>query len=225
MNVEVYWSHSFLPDLVRPDGLVFDFGVNDGGFSRLMAPKCRRVVGFEPDPAWEGEHVLPANVRVTAKALAARAGTIPFHVNQALCSSMHYAEPTAREVQVEAVTLETALALEPEGRIDLLKMDIEGEEVDVLLSAPAAVFSRVVQMTVEFHDFLDPSSVPAIREVIQRMRGFGFYAVRFSFRSYGDVLFVNRRLAPLSAWQRLWLPLRFKYLRGLGRAASRLLPS
>lgn len=222
MNVQVYWSHSFLPDLVRQDGLVFDFGVNDGGFARLMAPKCRMVVGFEPDPAWEGQHVLPANVRVTPKALAARAGTIPFHVNQALCSSMHYAEPNAREVHVEAVTLEAALALEPGGRIDLLKMDIEGEEVEVLLHAPAAVFARVVQMTVEFHDFLDPSSLPGIRQVIERMRGLGFHAVRFSFRSYGDVLFVNRRLAPLGAWQRLWLTVRFKYLRGLARAASRL---
>jgi FkbM family methyltransferase len=225
VNVEVYWSHSFLPSLVRRDGIVFDFGVNDGGFSRLMAPKCRVVVGFEPDPAWQGRHELPANVRVTPKALAARAGTIAFHVNQDLCSSMHYAEPNAREVRVEALTLEAALASEPDGRIDLLKMDIEGEEVDVLLNAPEAAFSRVVQMTVEFHDFLDPSSTPAIREAIRRMRGFGFHSVRFSFRSYGDVLFINRRLAPLNVWQRLWLRLRFKYLRGLRRAAFRLLPS
>ena len=225
MKVEVYWSHSFLPELVRPDGLVFDFGVNDGGFSRLVASRCRTVIGFEPDPAWQGVQVLPANVRVVPMALAARAGPIAFHVNAALCSSMHYAETNAREVQVEAVTLAEAFALEPDGRIDLLKMDIEGEEVDVLLGAPAAALARVAQMTVEFHDFLDPSSVPRIRAVIQRMRGLGFHVVCFSFRSYGDVLFVNSRLVPLSLWQRLWLSVRFKYLRGLSRAASRQLPS
>ena len=225
MNVEVYWCHSFLPDLVRPDGLVFDFGVNDGGFSRLVAPKCRAVVGLEPDPAWESRYALPANVRVIPKALAARAGMMPFHVNEGLCSSMRYAEANAREVQVEAMTLDAALALEPEGRIDLVKIDIEGEEVDVLLRAPAAVFARMVQVTVEFHDFLDPSSLPRIRQVIQRMRGLGFHAVCFSFRSYGDVLFVNRHFVPLSAWQRLWLTVRFKYLRGLARAASRLVTS
>lgn len=225
MNVEVYWSHSFLPGLIRRDGLVFDFGVNDGGFSRLVAPKCRMVVGFEPDPAWSGKLVLPGNVRLLQKALAARAGMLPFHVNAGLCSSMHYAEPGARVVEVEAVTLETALALEPEGRIDLVKMDIEGEEVDVLLQAPAALFSRVAQMTVEFHDFLDPSRARAIRSVIERMRGLGFHAVCFSFRTYGDMLFVNRNLVPLSGWDRAWLLLRFKYIRGLARVATRLLKS
>jgi len=224
VNVQVYWSHSFLPDLVRRDGLVFDFGVNDGGFSRLIAPKCRAVVGFEPDPAWHGRHDLPDNVRVVPKAVAARAGSISFHVNQGLCSSMHYAEPTARDVQVDAVTLESALAIEPEGRIDLLKMDIEGEEVDVLLQAPPQLFSRIVQMTVEFHDFLDPGRVPDIRAAIARLQGLGFTTFCFSFRSYGDTLFVNRNLIALSPWQRIWLVARFKYLRGLARLLSRLLP-
>lgn len=222
MNVEVYWSHSFLPDLVRRDGLVFDFGVNDGGFSRLVAPRCRAVVGFEPDPEWYGRYDLPDNVRVVPKAVAARAGTIPFHVNDTLCSSMHFAAPSARDVQVEAVTLETALAIEPEGRIDLMKVDIEGEEVNVLLQAPPHLFSRIAQMTVEFHDFLDVSRVADIQAVITRMQELGFFAVCFSFRSYGDTLFVNRNLITLSSWQRFWLVARFKYLRGVGRVIGRL---
>ena len=46
MNVETYWSHSFLPELVRPTGVVFDFGVNGGGFSELMSPRCRVVIGL-----------------------------------------------------------------------------------------------------------------------------------------------------------------------------------
>jgi FkbM family methyltransferase len=225
VNVQVYWSHTFLPDLVRPDGLVFDFGVNDGGFSRLLAPKCRAVVGFEPDPAWHGRHDLPANVRVMPQAVAAKAGTIPFHVNHALCSSMHFTDSDARAVEVEAVTLEAALAMEPEGRIDLVKMDIEGEEIEVLMQAPPQVFARIAQITVEFHDFLDPGRVPDIEAVIARLEGLGFFAVCFSFRSYGDTLFVNRNLLPLSPWDRFWLVARFKYLRGAGRLVTRLIGS
>ena len=221
MRVDMYWSHSYLPELVRPDGLVFDFGVNDGGFSRLIAPKCRKVIGFEPDPNWKGKLSLPNNVRLLPKALAARVGTLKFHVNANLCSSLIHSEEDAQTVDVEAVTLTEALDEEPNGRIDLLKMDIEGEEIAVLLDAPAKLFNRVVQMTIEFHDFLDASSVPAIHAVIERMRGLGFYAVRFSSRSYGDLMFVNCNLAPLSAWQRAWLLVRFKYLRGFGRIARR----
>lgn len=221
MNVEVYWSHSFLPELIRPDGLVFDFGVNDGGFSRVVAPRCRTVIGFEPDPTWHDRLALPANVRVIAKALAAHAGHHRFHVNAQKCSSMHFADIAATTVEVEAVTFGEALALES-GRIDLVKMDIEGEEVAVLLDAPADLFTRVAQMTVEFHDFINPGQLPDIRRAIARMADLGFDAVCFSFRSYGDVLFINRRLVPLSPIQWAWMIARFKYLRGAARAAGRL---
>ena len=224
MTVTVYWSHSFLSDLIRPDGLVFDFGFNDGGFTRLLAPKCKRVIGFEPDPRWQNRQSLPDNAHLEQKALAARRGKLRLHVNKEWqCASLHYAESDANAVEVEAVTLEEALGLEPEGRIELIKMDIEGEEVAVLMGAPKELFSRVAQMTVEFHDFLDPASIPAIRKVIARMRSLGFYVFCFSWRSHGDLLFVNCKLAPLGLFQRLWLLARYKYIRGVGRVLKRQL--
>src|SRR5262245_15796133 len=105
MNVAYYWCHSFLPDLIRPDGVVFDFGVNDGGFTRLVAGRCRRVVGLEPDPSWQGQLKLPENVTLVPKALAAKSGALKFHVNQELCSSLHYAGESAETVEVQAITL------------------------------------------------------------------------------------------------------------------------
>jgi FkbM family methyltransferase len=221
MNVETYWSHSFVPSLVRADGVVFDLGVNDGGFARLMAPRCREVIGYEPDPRWRGAIDVPANVRIEAKAIAAKPGTVSFHVNPRLCSSSHYTEPGARTIDVEAVTLEQALAAQPSGPIDLLKMDIEGEETAVLLQAPEEALRRVAQLTVEFHDFLDQRSVPDIRAAIARLRRLGFVAFCFSFRSYGDMLFLNRALVPLAWWQRVYLLARFKYLRGAARVLAR----
>lgn len=224
MNVQLYWCHSFFADLIRPDGVVFDFGVNDGGFARLVAPHCRRVIGFEPDPTWGGGRLsLPPNVLIVPKAVAAKSGTIPFHVNEGMCSSLHFAEAETKTVEVEAVTLADALAMEPGSRIDLIKMDIEGEELAILDSAPAELFARVAQMTVEFHDFLDPASVPAIRAVIARMEGMGFHAIRFSWNSYGDLLFINQRLVPLSTSQRAWVRLRHKYARGVARVMRRML--
>ena len=107
MNVATYWSHTFLPDLIRADGVVFDFGVNDGGFSRLVAPRCFKVIGFEPDPAWHEPHELPENVLVLPKALAATAGKLPFHLNREKCSSLHYTDATATTVDVPAITLDT----------------------------------------------------------------------------------------------------------------------
>jgi FkbM family methyltransferase len=221
MRVDLYWSHSFMPSLIRPDGVVYDFGMYDGGFARLVAPLRARILGFEPDPSWHGKLSLPSNVRVIPKALAARPGRVRFNINPETCSSLHFTDVTSETVDVEALTLNDALALEPASRIDLIKMDIEGEELAVLADAPADLFARVVQMTVEFHDFLDPKSLPAIRAVIARLRRLGFHAIRFSFRSYGDVLFINKTLAPLSLWQRAWITLRYKYARGLARIVRR----
>lgn len=223
MHVNEYWSHSFIMDRVKPDGIVFDFGVNDGGFAKLVATRCRRVIGFEPDPSWRGRWNLPDNVIVHPMALAGKKGTLAFHVNPESCSSLHYTEAGAHTVEVEAITLAEALAMEPDGLIDLIKMDIEGEELTVLQTAPPELFDRVAQMTVEFHDFMDPSSLPRVREVIARMRSLGYYAFCFSWRSHGDLLFLHRRLVPLSLWQRFWLLFRFKYLRGLLRIIRRTL--
>jgi FkbM family methyltransferase len=212
-----------LPWLICRDGVVFDFGVYDGGFSRRVAPLCKRVVGFEPDPSWQGKLSLPDNVRVMPQALAVQAGTLRLHVNRKMCSSLHYADVDAAGIEVAAISLEQALALEPSERVELVKMDIEGEEVEVLNGASQRLFDRIVQMSVEFHDFIDPSSLPGIRATIARIEGYGFLALKFSWRSYGDVLFVNRRLAPISLLDRIYLVGFHKYARGIARVAGRLM--
>lgn len=213
-----------MPGLIRRDGLVFDFGVNCGGFAERVAPLCRKVIGFEPDPSWRGRyHHLPANVTLIEKAVAAERGVLKLHVNPTQCSSLHHAEGGAVAAEVEAITLADALEMDTASRIDLIKMDIEGEELAVLQNAPAELFERIAQMTVEFHDFLDPESVPAIQRVIARMEGLGFVAFRISWRSYGDMLFVNRRLEPLSAWQTFYLGVWHKYSQGIWRMLSRRL--
>lgn len=223
MNVETYWGHTFLPDLIRPDGVAFDFGVNSGGLARLIAPRCRRVIGFEPDPTWHGKLVLPDNVDLRPLALAARRGTVELNVNPATCSSLHYGDPQGARIAVSSMTLEDALALAPAGRIELVKIDIEGEEVAVLNEAPQAALHRIAQLTVEFHDFLDPASLPGIRAAISRMRSLGFAAFKFSARSYGDMLFVNRALEPLSWADRAYLIAVHKYARGASRVLGRAL--
>jgi FkbM family methyltransferase len=221
MRLASYCNHTFLPDLINPDGIVFDFGVNYGGFSGAVAPLCRRVIGFEPDPIWQGRLSLPDNVHVAPMALAAQRGRVHLRLNRKSCSSLHYSDPDAESVEVEAITLEDALGIDPEARVDLVKMDIEGEEVPVLLDAAPKVFERVAQITVEFHDFLDPESLPAIRSVIDRLERLGFVAIRFSWRSYGDMLFVNKLLAPLWVWERVSLKVLHKYGRGIGRIIAR----
>lgn len=189
-----FWCHTYLQDRIRPTDTIFDFGFNYGGFSQVVAPFCRRVIGYEPNLFWNDQRpALPANVVVVNKAIAATRGIFSLHLdpNGGPRSSLHVvaATPDALTVDVEAVTLAEALAAEPLNRIGLIKLDIEGEELTVLQRVPAEALARVAQMTVEFEDFHDES---AIQSVVRRMRELGFWVVKFSWTNYGDVLFVNK---------------------------------
>lgn len=221
MFVEQYWSHSYIPHLIRPDGVVIDLGFYGGGFAARVASRCRRVVAFEPDPRCQTVPVALTNVLVIPKAIGRTNGLRKLSVNTDRCSSFHHFDAASREFEVETVTLADALRLVASERIDLVKMDIEGEELAVLSSAPASAFERVVQLTVEFHDFLDPQSVPEIRSVIARMESFGFAVLRFSWTNYGDILFVNQNLVRMIRGERIWMLARYKYLRGFGRLVRR----
>jgi hypothetical protein len=71
--------------------------------------------------------------------------------------------------EVRAVTLDALLADEP--RIDVLKLDIEGAEVEILRSASAATFARVDSIRLEYHDGQS-------RDLAQLLMGLGFVVER-----------------------------------------------
>lgn len=225
MQIGEFWSHTFLQDRIRPSDTVFDIGTNYGGFAAAVSPYCKRVIGYEPNPFWNGNRPsLPANVNVVTMAVAAHKGAFPLHVepNGGPRSSFHaaVAVPGASSVMVDAITFAEALAAVPSGRIGLVKLDIEGEELAVLQHAPAELLSRIAQMTVEFEDFHGEN---AIRSVIARMKRLGFWVVKFSWRNHGDILFVNNRLEPMSFLQHATIILVYKYWRGFLRAARRMM--
>ena len=75
------------------------------------------------------------------------------------------------------MTLEAFCAEHSIDRIDLVKMDIEGAELDVFDTISSLLLQRIVQMTVDFHDFLQPADIPRIEAVIRRLRREGFWTL------------------------------------------------
>jgi FkbM family methyltransferase len=224
MRVGSFWCHTFLLDLIRPNGTILDFGANYGGFSEMAAALCARVIGFEPNPYWQKNMVsLPKNVIVVRKAIAAKRGTCSFYLEDkgGTNSSLHKRnEEQKQTVNVETITLEDAIALQPAERVELIKIDIEGEELALLQTASAEALQRAAQITVEFEDY---HGVAAIRSAIRRMKSLGFWTVRFSWRNYGDVLFVNKMMEPLGIIQRANVILVHKYGRGILRMMNRFI--
>lgn len=77
-------------------------------------------------------------------------------------------------------------------RVDLVKMDIEGAEIDLFNRSSDEELQSLMQITVEFHDFIYPEQSPSVAAIRKRMESIGFWVLPFSLDNT-NVLFVNRK--------------------------------
>jgi FkbM family methyltransferase len=195
--VNVY-THSFFEELIGPHGTVLDLGANVGKFATLITERypCR-CVAVEPAP--NEFRQIPSDARIQAHNLAVcgQPGEVVLNLTaNSECNSLgkvpghNYTD----SVRVRAVTLDDALKLVSADQVSLLKLDIEGSEIDVLGTADPAVLRRFDQITVEFHDCYDMTPEPVVRDTIRKVRDAGFHVLCFyrGPRRHIDVLFVNR---------------------------------
>jgi FkbM family methyltransferase len=206
-------GHSFLP--LPREGVVLDLGYNLGRFAAHVSNDyAARVLALEPD---RGLDCQPANASIEVRQVALGDGSptsLAFNEN-ADASTVFVGR---RSAVVETVRLETLL--QELDRVDLVKLDVEGAEVSALMSVDAAELARVSQLTVEFHDFLEPALGPSVATAKARLRDEGFYELRLS-RDNSNVLYVNAERVPLSRATRAWLIVRYRYLSGALRVLRR----
>jgi len=219
-------GHSFLPRGLGPGAVALDAGANLGAFALPLQRRCGcRVVCVEPVPAL-ADALAAQGLAVERVALAAADGEAALTLYRGTCASL---QPLARDdrvatLAVPAMTLATLLRRLELQQIALLKLDIEGPESALLLTAPAELLQAVGQITVEFHDFLEPALAPQVDAAIARLAGLGFAVFRFS-RDRSDLLFVNRTQQPLGPLARFYLRHPYRLLRGALRNLARRLPA
>jgi len=102
----------------------------------------------------------------------------------------------ADQLDVPCVDLSTVIC-ELGGRVDLLKLDIEGAEIGVLETASASDLASCGQLTVEFHDTRPPLTRRDVDRVCCRMCCEGFTILNADWPSLNDMLFVNLKMMPL----------------------------
>jgi FkbM family methyltransferase len=123
---------------VLKEGSTFvDVGANIGYFtgiaSRLVGP-TGTVLAFEPMPAalrlLQMNTASQSNVTIFPMALSDKKGTATFYVRKKGDMSSLSHDPGATPIPVTVGTLDESLA--NQARIDLIKIDVEGSELDVL---------------------------------------------------------------------------------------------
>ncbi|MGO9899325.1 MAG: FkbM family methyltransferase [Solirubrobacteraceae bacterium] len=217
-------GHSFLAAPISPTSVVVDLGVNEGEFALAMIESfgCS-VVGIEPVPDLFAALPRLDRLAVDPFAVTATGDSVTLYLNRSRTAATidaRLSEAAAPSVQVEGITLAGLLDRHRLDRAPLVKIDIEGAELEVFENASIATLQRVDQFTVEFHDFLDPQLAEPVRRAKQRLRSAGFAEFALGLDNQ-DVLFVNRARIPFGPVQRAAAALTHKYPRGVRRQLDR----
>jgi len=173
-------GHTVFVEPLRPGAVVVDLGANRGEFSRQMeAIFDARCYVVESNPILAARLEQDGAYTVWKCAVAGSERSVSFHLanNNEASSILELTERSVHSggvretVEVEAKTLETLLAEIGCRCVDLVKMDIEGAEVEVLRTVPTSVLRRIGQITAEFHahEELGFDIRQGIEEVIDRI--------------------------------------------------------
>ena len=172
-----------------------------------------RCFAIEPSPEVFEKIETNGSVRKFLFALAGKPGELELHIGaNSVATTLHKASngKYLATVRVPARTLEAFCRETSIECVDVLKMDIEGEELAVLESCSDAFLQGIGQITVEFHEWLGQGTAADVRRIIARLRALGFFEFNMGRTVYCDVLFVNGRYMSrtdyLVAWLNLWIP-------------------
>lgn len=224
MKIQRVCGHTFVKDLMVKPAMVFDCGANHGEFSKWISANADAIIhGFEPDPRlFPALPALP-NVYFHNFAVSGTGDPLTLYLGETRCSSAYIPEKSEQEsISVKSVKLDTFCSEQSIDYIDLLKIDVEGAEIDILENLQIEYLGKIAQITVEFHDFLKKSDIPRIRNVIAKLRRCNFHCIRFSHYDYSDVLCINKSIHKLK-WHEIIRLQISKYFKGLKRMVRRKL--
>jgi len=212
-------GHTFVGTWLTDGGNVVDLGMNQGNFARAIHKQYNcNVVGVEANPFLASGFNEPGGPQCFNLAISARKGKVRFFIdpgNSEAGSLLAVDEKLAQSVEVEGIPFTEFYAARGAKDVDLLKIDIEGAEIDLFESVEPSIFAHTKQICVEFHAFLHPQHLPAIRSIITRMQAAEFYCCDFSTK-YLDVLFANKKLEPISRINEAQI-IGYKYVTGAMR--------
>jgi FkbM family methyltransferase len=201
-------GHSFVPAPIGRRSIVVDLGAHLGEFSeQIVSHFGCRCIAVEANPKLFESVRAIKGIEPVFGAISHNDGTASFYLsdNPEASTLIRENDTTTGAVTVPTYRLQTILNRHSVGRVDLLKVDIEGAEAQLLLTTPRDVLRSIDQISVEFHDFCGLVSSEEIARIRKRLNRCDFQELCFDDL---NSLFVRRDadgIGRLRLWYLYWI--------------------
>lgn len=172
-------EHTFFDDLLRDEIIVVDLGACKGEFIEEFNNlyNVKKAILIEANPT-NFSQLKPKPNYVLYNNLISNINDVEIifyeDTNSPYNGSYVFNYFNGIEHKLKTKTLETLMLENNIDYIDILKVDIEGSEYDVMPSISDETYSKIGQITIEFHDFIDNSLKEKTQNIINRLNGLGF---------------------------------------------------
>jgi len=171
-------EHTYYDNLLSENPVLIDLGSCKGAFAKHFYEKfpSSTIILLEPSKSNFSEiHLSGERITKHHAAISSETGkSITFYedLNSEQNGSILF--NYFKGVPYEVPTFSLEELARPFEKIDLVKMDVEGAEWDCLLNTEENTLQKIRQLTVEFHDFIDPSLAIKSQQVVERLISLGF---------------------------------------------------
>lgn len=175
-------EHSFYDDKFGSEITIIDLGACRGEFINSMdrVYKVKKAVLVEANPVLFKQLSNKENYVLYNNAAAKDDDTvITFYEDPkaAYVGSCVFNYFNGIQHKLKSISLETLIKSNDIDIVDLLKIDVEGSEYEILENISEDVLQKINQITVEFHDFIDPKLKVSTQKIIDRMEASGYKSI------------------------------------------------
>jgi FkbM family methyltransferase len=208
-------DHTFMSLDKKKKLTILDFGSNKGGFYRsavkIFGDDIDKYIGVEPNITLYNKYLKSLN---NDKSIFYNNAISPvnnieinfFEFESAIeCGNTIGGEflnwgGKLNEYKIKTINLDHIIKTNYITEIDFLKIDIEGSEYLLIDAFDNNSLSTVKQLSIEFHDFVDPSLRDKTKQSIEIIKSLGFDLVHSESLNYKhntdyiDCLFINKNI-------------------------------
>ena len=184
-------EHTFLDDLLNDEIIVVDLGACRGEFvdemNRLF--KIKKAILVEANPTNFKKLKSEENYILYNRAISDKSEQIiDFYEDEKspYNGSKFFNYFNGVKHQIQTITLDDIIEENNLSYIDILKVDIEGSEYDIMPNISDDVYSKIKQITIEFHDFIDVDLKIKTQNIINKLELLGFSRISKPIKYMND---------------------------------------